>query len=75
LRKEKTNTVGKEIWGNEKRRNVKGNFKWYNCESRLCIFHQYVNESIARGEKLTRHFISRPTFLSLLKPWMPSGSC
>jgi hypothetical protein len=27
LRKEKTNTVGKEIWGNEKRRNVKGNFK------------------------------------------------
>jgi hypothetical protein len=27
LRKEKTNTVGKEIWGNEKSRNVKGNFK------------------------------------------------
>jgi len=43
LRKKKTNTVGKEIWGNEKKRNVKGNSKWYNCGSTLCIFQQYVN--------------------------------
>jgi hypothetical protein len=27
LRIEKTNIVGKEIWGNRKSRNVKGNFK------------------------------------------------
>jgi hypothetical protein len=52
LRKETTNTVGKEIWGNEKRRNFKGNFKLYGCGSRLCIFQQYVNENIGRGKSL-----------------------